>query len=124
MADVCVFACRPEPGYQLWLRFDDGLQGRVYLGGLLDIGAFRLWRDVREFQRVHVDPATAGVTWEAGIRLDSDVLYQDIAARGGKRAPHREADEAFQRFMQAALAAPAKRRRRKGTRPPRAAPDA
>jgi hypothetical protein len=48
---------------------------------MLEIGAFKLWRDVREFEKVSVDPESATVTWEGGIRLDNDVLYQDIATR-------------------------------------------
>jgi hypothetical protein len=33
---------------------------------------------VREFEKVSVDPDTATVTWEGGIRLDSDILYHDV----------------------------------------------
>jgi hypothetical protein len=73
--------CRAEEDYQLWLRFEDGLEGRVFLGNLLEIGAFQLWRDVREFEKVSVDPETATVTWEGGIRLDPDILYHDVASR-------------------------------------------
>lgn len=76
-----VTACRAEEDYKLWIRFDDGLEGSVYLGDLLEIGAFKLWLDVREFEKVRVDPETATVTWEGGIRLDPDVLYQDLVAR-------------------------------------------
>ena len=70
--------CRVEEDYKLWLRFEDGLEGSVFLGNLLEIGAFQLWRDVREFEKVSVDPETATVTWEGGIRLDSDILYHDV----------------------------------------------
>lgn len=73
--------CRAEEDYKLWLRFEDGLEGRVFLGNLLEIGAFQLWRDVREFEKVSVDPETATVTWEGGIRLDPDILYHDVASR-------------------------------------------
>ena len=76
-----VTACKAEDEYRLWLRFDDGLEGSVSLGNLLEIGAFRLWRDVREFEKVSVDPDTATVTWEGGIRLDPDILYQDLLER-------------------------------------------
>src|SRR5207302_10954195 len=76
-----ITACKAEEDYKLWLRFEDGLEGSVFLGNLLEIGAFQLWRDVREFEKVSVDPHTATVTWEGGIRLDSDVLYQDLASR-------------------------------------------
>ena len=48
------------------------------IGNLLEIAAFQLWRDVREFEKVSVDPETATVTWEGGIRLDSDILYHDV----------------------------------------------
>ncbi len=76
-----VTACRAEDNYKLWLRFEDGTEGSVFLGNLLEIGAFRLWRDASEFEKVSVDPETATVTWEGGIRLDPDILYQDIMSR-------------------------------------------
>jgi Protein of unknown function (DUF2442) len=75
-----ITACKAEEDYKLWLRFEDGLEGRVFLGNLLEIGAFQLWRDVREFEKVAVDPQTATVTWEGGIRLDADILYHDVKA--------------------------------------------
>ena len=77
-------ACKAEDDYKLWIRFDDGLEGSVFLGNLLEIGAFKLWRDVREFEKVAVDPESATVTWEGGIRLDPEVLYQDVLAKSVK----------------------------------------
>jgi hypothetical protein len=93
------------------LRFADGLEGTVSCEGLLDIGAFRLWRDVREFARVHVELGGRAITWAAGVRLDPEILYQDIVARGGKppRSPRRS-DPAFERFMVRALERPRRRR--------------
>jgi hypothetical protein len=76
-----VTACKAEDDYKLWIRFDDGLEGSVFLGNLLEIGAFKLWLDVREFEKVTVDPQTATVTWEGGIRLDNEVLYQNLASQ-------------------------------------------
>jgi len=92
--EMKIVDCRPEEDYKLWLRFEDGLEGSVFLGNLLEIGAFKLWSDVREFEKVSVDPETATVTWEGGIRLDPDLLYHEVAARqtpiqhvGGKLPP-------------------------------------
>ena len=48
--------------------------------------AFQLWRDVREFEKVSVDPETATVTWDGGIRLDADILYHDVKANQIQRA--------------------------------------
>lgn len=78
--------CRASRDYRLWLRFDDGVEGSVFLGDLLEVGAFSLWRDVDQFCRVAVDRKAATVVWDGGIRLDPDILYQDLlssrAARG------------------------------------------
>ena len=57
--EMRITACKAEEDYKLWLRFEDGLEGSVFLGNLLEIGAFQLWRDAREFQKVSVDPETA-----------------------------------------------------------------
>ena len=81
-----ITACKAEEDYKLWLRFEDGLEGRVFLGNLLEIGAFQLWRDVREFEKVSVDPETATVTWDGGIRLDADILYHDVKSNQIQRA--------------------------------------
>lgn len=77
--------CKASEDYRLWLRFEDGVEGSVFLGNLLEIGAFRAWRDVHQFCRVSIDQAAATVVWEAGVRLDPDILYQDLLSmRAGK----------------------------------------
>ena len=73
--------CRAEPDYSLWLVFEDGLEGRVYLGDLIGIGDFSAWRDVDRFLEVSVDPETGAVQWEGGIKLDPSALYRDLASR-------------------------------------------
>src|SRR5258708_38310532 len=57
-----VTECKASPDYKLWLKFEDGLEGSVYLGDLLELVAFRDWRDVDPICRVAVDrKATADV---------------------------------------------------------------
>jgi hypothetical protein len=73
--------CKAEPDYSLWLLFDDGLEGRVYLGNLVEIVDFSAWRDVDRFLEVSIDPDTGTVQWESGIRLDPAALYKDLASR-------------------------------------------
>jgi hypothetical protein len=80
-----VTQCEASRDYRLWLKFDDGLEGSVFLGNLLEVRAFRAWRDVNQFCRVSVDPAAATVVWDAGIRLDPDILYQDLLSGMRKR---------------------------------------
>ena len=70
--------CRASEDYRLWLRFDDGVEGGVFLGSLLEVSAFRSWRDVSMFCSAAVDPGGSTVVWHGGIRLDPEILYQDV----------------------------------------------
>jgi Protein of unknown function (DUF2442) len=79
--------CRAEDNYTLWLRFNDGLEGHVYLGDLVHTSSFRMLGDIETFNRVEVDPVENTVMWEGGIRLDPEMLYRDLASRE-LSAPH------------------------------------
>ncbi len=80
-----VTECKASSDYSLWLRFDDGLEGSVFLGNLIEFEGFSAWRDVQQFCRVHVDASTASVVWDVGIRFDPDILYQDLlSSRSGR----------------------------------------
>jgi len=72
-------AAEARPGYRLWIRFEDGVEGQVDLSDLVGEGVFRLWEDPREFEKVHVDEESGTVTWPGGIDLAPDALYRDIA---------------------------------------------
>ena len=82
-----VTECRAEENYTLWLRFNDGLEGRVYLGDIVQTQYFRMLCDIDTFNRVAVDPIENTVTWEGGIKLDPEVLYRDLASKA-QSAPH------------------------------------
>ena len=73
--------CRAEENYTLWLRFNDGLEGHVYLGDLVHTKYFRMLGDIETFNRVEVDPVENTVMWEGGIKLDPEVLYRDLASK-------------------------------------------
>lgn len=72
---------RAEDNYTLWLRFDDGLEGHVYLGELVATNTYGALSDATRFCRVAIDPVSNAVTWEGGINLDPDVLYRDLASK-------------------------------------------
>ena len=80
-----VTECKASQDYRLWLRFEDGLEGSVFLGNLVDLGPFSAWRDVNQFCRAVVDREAATVVWDGGIQFDPDILYQDLlSSRAGK----------------------------------------
>ena len=76
-----VTECRAEGNYTLWVRFDDGLEGRVYLGDLVLTKSYGTLSDEDIFSRVSFDPVSNTLTWGGGIYLDPEVLYKDLASK-------------------------------------------
>ena len=72
---------RAERNYTLWLRFDDGLEGHVYLGDLIATQTFGSLSDEEKFSRAAIDPVSNSVTWEGNITLDPDALYRDVVSK-------------------------------------------
>ena len=74
---------RAEDNCTLWLRFDDGVEGHVYLGDLVGDMALAVLSDAALFRRVAFDPVSNVLTWSGGIRVDPDLLYRDLATKAG-----------------------------------------
>jgi hypothetical protein len=67
----------PEADYCLFVRFQDGLSGRVRLR-LEDLtGALEPLRDVQFFRRVYID--YGAVAWPGDIDLAPDEMYAQVA---------------------------------------------
>ena len=81
MSTHTVTEVRAEGNYTLWLRFDDGLEGHVYLADLVETEMFGTLSDQEKFSRAAVDPVMNVVTWEGDISLDPDALYHDVVSR-------------------------------------------
>jgi hypothetical protein len=76
-----VIECRAEGNYTLWVKFDDGLEGLVYLGDLVTTNSYLALSDEDIFSRVGIDPVSNAVTWTGGIQLEPEVLYRDLATK-------------------------------------------
>ena len=72
---------RAERNYTLWLRFDDGLEGHVYLGDLVGTQPFGMLSDEEKFRRAAIDPVSNAIIWEGDVTLDPDALYRDVVSQ-------------------------------------------
>jgi hypothetical protein len=62
--------------YELFIRFEDGVEGVVALDQLVTFdGVFAPLRDPSEFRKASVNPELGVVCWPGGADLDSDVLH-------------------------------------------------
>ena len=72
-----VVEVRPEPDFCLFVRFRDGLNGRVQLR-LDDLtGVLAPLRDVHFFSRAYID--CGAVAWPGDIDLAPDAMYAQVA---------------------------------------------
>ena len=70
-------AVKALPGYRLWLRYDDGVEGEVDFSHLVGKGVFRLWDAPGAFGRVRI--AEQGqLAWDDEIELCTDALYLQL----------------------------------------------
>ncbi|MEO7793787.1 MAG: DUF2442 domain-containing protein [Thermoanaerobaculia bacterium] len=74
-----VVKVRPLEPCQVWLRFEDGIEGVVDLAHSLREGEVldRL-RDPEVFRRVRILRGFGTVEWPGGIDFDPDVLYSRV----------------------------------------------
>jgi len=71
-----IVAVKPLAGYQLWLRFEDGMEGVVDISQIIAFsGIFSPLQDIAYFAQVQIHPELGTIVWENGADLDPDVLY-------------------------------------------------
>jgi Protein of unknown function (DUF2442) len=74
-----VVEVKPEQDLSLFVRFRDGLCGRVQLAREELTGVLAPLLDADFFERVFVDQGA--VTWPGAIDLAPDAMHADIASR-------------------------------------------
>lgn len=74
-----VTAVEPLDNWQLYLQFEDGVEGVVTLTRLVPLtGVFAPLRQPDYFAQVRVDPELGTICWPNGADIDPDVLYSEI----------------------------------------------
>ena len=71
-----IIAVRPHDDHQLYLRFEDGVEGDINVAELIEFrGIFAPLRDPAYFAQVRVNPELGTIYWPNEADLDPDVLY-------------------------------------------------
>ncbi len=71
---------RPQAGYRVWLRFEDGAEGIVDLSDLGGRGVFHAWEDRGVFEAVCVNESGA-LEWPGGLDVCGDALYMRLTGK-------------------------------------------
>jgi len=71
---------QPLENYQLFLRFEDGVEGMVSIAEHIEFtGVFAPLKEPSFFANVQVNPELGTIQWQNGADLDPDVLYAIIS---------------------------------------------
>lgn len=77
-----IVAVQPQEGYQLYLKFEDGIEGVIDISQLIEFtGIFAPLQDLTYFTQVKVNPDWGTIYWENGADLDPDVLYSVVTGQ-------------------------------------------
>ncbi len=77
-----IVAVEPRDNYQIWLRFEDGVEGIVDVAALIPFrGVFAPLQDKSFFDRVRVNQDTGTICWANEADLDPDVLYAQVTGK-------------------------------------------
>ena len=74
-----VVEVKSEPQYCLFVRFKDGMAGRVQLREEELMGALATLRDKQFFEQVFID--NGAVAWPGEIDLAPDAMYAQVASQ-------------------------------------------
>ncbi|MBW4690274.1 MAG: DUF2442 domain-containing protein [Lyngbya sp. HA4199-MV5] len=75
-----IVAVKRLEGYQLFLRFEDGIEGVVDISQLIPFsGIFAPLQDPATFAQVQIHPELGTLIWQNGADLDPDVLYAIVS---------------------------------------------
>ncbi len=64
--------------YVIWLRFNDGAEGKIDLRDELDGEMFEPLKDLDNFRKFRVDPDKQTIVWENGADIALEFLYENM----------------------------------------------
>ncbi len=86
-----VISVKPIAPFQLWLRFDDGIEGIVDLSHLKGKGVFTAFDNLSFFESVKIDSQSRALVWGNDIDLCADSLYLNLCNRNSETRLHQNA---------------------------------
>lgn len=71
---------KPRPGFRIWLRYADGVEGEVDLSDHVGKGVFAVWEEPGLFERVRITPWRT-IAWSDDAELCADALYLELTGK-------------------------------------------
>lgn len=73
---------KPLPNYKLFISFDDGVSGILELSNLIKKGIFKVLKDEKKFNQVHLTAYSIASSDE--LEIDLRTVYSELANKDPK----------------------------------------
>lgn len=71
---------KAKPGYRLWLRYEDGVEGEVDLSSEVGKGVFVYWNDYKNFEKVYIGES-GQLSWSDELDICPDAMYLELTGQ-------------------------------------------
>ena len=70
-------AVEARPGYRIWVKYADGVEGEVDLSHKIGKGVFQAWDTTVPFAHVHPGPC-GSIAWNEELDICGDAIYLQL----------------------------------------------
>ena len=70
-------AVEARPGYRIWVKYADGVEGEVDLSHKVGKGVFQAWDTTVPFAHVHLGPC-GSIAWNEDLDICGDAIYLQL----------------------------------------------
>jgi hypothetical protein len=78
---VKIISFKVLDNYQVWLRFDDGVEGEAEFSGLVGKGVFAPWTDYGFFRQAGIGEHGRTLTWPGELDFCADALWLQVTGK-------------------------------------------
>jgi len=71
---------KPQKHFQLYVKFSDGVEGKVDLSNFAGKGVFALWNDYDQFEKVTIG-SSGELVWNEDVDMDGLGIYLKLTGK-------------------------------------------
>jgi len=71
---------KPLEGFSQYVKYSDGVEGKVDLSGFPGKGVFALWNDYRQFEKVSIG-SSGELVWNEDVDMDALGIYLKLTGK-------------------------------------------
>ena len=72
---------KPLPEFKLFVKYQDGTEGKTDLSHLAGKGVFSFWNSPGNFEKVYIDEISGAIAWNENLDICPDAIYYRLTGQ-------------------------------------------